>query len=219
MRTDSELQQAVLRELSWDSRVRETDVGVQVAGGVVALTGTLGSWAERVAAQEAARRVAGVQDVANEIVVKLPNDRHKTDIELARAVRTTLQWDVLVPDERIQSTVTQGVVTLGGDVDFGSQREDAENAVRNLAGVREVLNGIRTKPAHVVKSVDVKTAIAEALARRSIRKVNHINLEVDEGRVRLTGVVHSWAERWAVLGAAKATPGVLSVVDHLRIEL
>ena len=218
MRTDAELQQAVLRELGWDAKVRETDIGVGVSGGVVALTGTVGSWAERVAAQEAAHRVAGVHDVANEIVVKLPTSHHKTDTELAQAVRTTLQWDVLVPDERIQSNVTLGVVTLTGDVDFGSQREDAERAVRNLAGVRQVLNEIRIKPGQVVKSEDVRKAIAEALARRTTREVSHINLEIEEGRVRLSGFVHSWAERRAALGAAKSTPGVLSVVDHLRIE-
>jgi osmotically-inducible protein OsmY len=218
MRTDSELQQAVMHELSWDSRVTASEIGVQVDGGVVALTGTLASWAERVAAQEAAHRVAGVQDVVNDIIVKLPGTHHKTDTELAHAVRTTLQWDVLVPEQHIQSTVTHGVVTLTGQVDFGSQREDAESAVRNLAGVRQVLNDIRVKPARVVNPEDVRTAIEQALARRTAREANRINLEIDEGRVKLTGFVHSWAERRAALGAAKSTPGVLGVVDNLRIE-
>jgi osmotically-inducible protein OsmY len=218
MRTDSELQQAVIRELSWDSRVRETEIGVQVDRGVVALTGTLGSWAERAAAQEAAHRVAGVHDVVNDIIVEPPVAHHKTDTELAHAVRTSLQWDVLVPEERIRSTISHGVVTLTGEVDFGSQREDAELAVRNLAGVRQVLNDIRVKPAKVVKPEEVRTAIESALARRTMREVNRIALEIDEGRVTLGGYVHSWAERRAALGAAKSTPGVICVVDHLRIE-
>jgi osmotically-inducible protein OsmY len=153
----------------------------------------------------------------NDIFVKLPGSHHKTDTELAHAVRTALQWDVLVPEDRIQSTVTRGVVTLTGEVDFGSQREDAELAVRNLAGVRQVINDIRVKPAIVVKPEEVRTAIAEALARRTTREVSRIELEVDAGRVSLSGFVHSWAERRAALGAATSTPGVLSVVDHLRI--
>lgn len=219
MRTDSDLQQAVLRELSWDSRVRETEIGVQVERGVVALTGTLGSWAERVAAQEAAHRVAGVLDVANDIIVQLPGTHQRTDIELAQAVRTALQWDILVPEARIQSTVSHGVVTLTGDVDFGSQREDAESAVRNLAGVRQVLNDIQVRPAHPIQPQEVRAAIEEALARRTAREANRIELKIEEGRVTLSGFVHSWGERRAALGAAKSTPGVLSVVDHLRIEL
>lgn len=217
MQTDSELQQAVLRELSWDARVRETDVGVLVSGGVVALTGTLGSWAERVSAQEAAHRVAGVLDVVNDIEVKPPGSGLKTDTELAHAVRTALQWDVLVPDARIQSTVTHGVVTLAGAVDFGSQREDAERAVRNLVGVRQVLNNIHIKPPHPVTPEGVKKSIEEALGRRTAREVSHITLEVHDGRVNISGSVHSWAERRAALGAAKSTPGVICVVDHLRI--
>jgi osmotically-inducible protein OsmY len=219
MKTDSELQKAVLRELSWDARVRETDVAVLASRGVVALIGTVGSWAERVAAQEAAHRVAGVLDVVNDIEVEPPGSGRKTDIELAHAVRTALQWDVLVPDVCIQSTVTHGVVTLAGDVDFGSQREDAERAVRNLVGVRQVLNNIHIKPPHVVTSESVKKTIEEALARRTAREVNHIDLDVHEGRVKVYGSVHSWAERRAALGAAKSTPGVVSVEDHLRIEL
>ena len=82
-KTDSQIQQAVLRELKWDTRVEETDVGVEVDAGVVTLTGTVSSWAKRFAAQEAAHRVAGVLDVANDIQVKLPSDKHRNDTEIS----------------------------------------------------------------------------------------------------------------------------------------
>ena len=59
-KTDSEIQQAVLRELKWDTRVEETGIGVEVDRGVVTLTGAVSSWAKRMAAQEAAHRVGGV---------------------------------------------------------------------------------------------------------------------------------------------------------------
>jgi osmotically-inducible protein OsmY len=216
IRTDSELQRAVLQELRWDTRVEETDVGVEVDAGVVTLTGTVANWAKRIAAQEAAHRVAGVLDVANDIQVRTSGSPGRTDTEIAAALRQALEWDVLVPDDRIRSTVSEGRVTLEGDVDFWSQREDAERAVRNLAGVRGITNLIEVCPSMVL-SDDVRTSIEEALSRQAEREAKHINIEVQDGRVILSGVVHSWAEQEAVLGAAKGTPGVRTVDARLRI--
>ena len=144
-KSDSEIQQDVLRELKWDTRVEETDVGVEVDDGVVTLSGTVSSWGKRHAAAEAAHRVRGVLDVANDIVVKTPGSPGRTDTEVARAVRNALAWDVFVPDQRIRSTVSDGVVTLDGDVDTQAEVEDAERAVRNLAGVRAVMSLIEVK--------------------------------------------------------------------------
>jgi len=218
VRTDSEIREAVLVELIWDARVRETDVRVEVRGGVVALTGSIGSWAERRAAEEAAHRVGGVLDVVNDVEVNLPASSAATDTELSRAVRTALRWDVLVPDAQIESTVAHGAVTLTGEVDFESQRKDAERAVCNLTGVRHLVNKIRLKPLHFVSSHDVKCSIEAALSRRLARKVNRIQVEVAEGHARLSGSVPSLAERRAAVGAARATPGVRSVEDGLRVE-
>src|SRR6476646_2395134 len=93
MKTDTQIHHDVLEELKWDSRVDETEVGVEVDSGVVTLTGTVTSWAKRMAAQEAARRVIGVLDVANDITVKVPGGRGRTDTEVAQAVRRALEWD------------------------------------------------------------------------------------------------------------------------------
>lgn len=216
-KTDSEVQQAVLRELKWDTRVEETDVGIEVDAGVVTLTGTVSSWAKRLAAQEAAHRVVGVLDVANDITVKVPGDMRRTDTDIARAVRHALEWNVFVPEARIRSTVSDGWVTLEGDVDYWTQRDDAEEAIRKLAGVRGVSNKIEVTPPKVVP-YDVRKAIEDALERQAEREARKIDLNVHEGRVSLSGIVHSWAEREAVIGAAKGTPGVRSVDDHLRIQ-
>src|ERR1700675_3922900 len=111
-KTDTQIHHDVLEELKWDSRVDETEVGLQVASGVVTLTGTVTSWAKRVAAQEAAHRVIGVLDVANDLRVKVPGGLTRTDTEIAQAVRRALEWDVFVPEEKITSTVADGFVTL-----------------------------------------------------------------------------------------------------------
>jgi osmotically-inducible protein OsmY len=216
-KTDTTIHRDVLEELKWDSRVDETEVGVEVDKGVVTLTGTVTSWAKRSAAEEAARRVIGVLDVANDIKVKLPGSLTRTDTEIAQAVRHALQWDVFVADERITSTVSDGWVTLDGFVDNWSERTDAERAIRNLAGVKGVVNRISVKPSKPVTQ-DVRKAIEQVLERRAEREAKRIHVDVRDGVVTLTGSVHSWAERKSVVAAARFTHGVRDVEDHLRTE-
>lgn len=218
-KTDAQIHHDVIEELRWDPRVEETEVGVEVDKGVVTLTGTVTSWAKRIAAQDATRRVLGVLDVANDIEVKIPGGLARTDTEIAQAVRHTLEWDVFVPDTRITSTVTDGHVTLEGSVDRLSERDEAERAVRSLTGVKAVINRI-TVAAQPAKPMadDVRNAIERVLERRAEREARRIKVDVSDGRVTLTGAVRSWVEYRSVIGAVRFTTGVRAVDDHLRVE-
>ncbi|HLW59845.1 MAG TPA: BON domain-containing protein, partial [bacterium] len=133
LRSDAEIQKSVLDELKWDGRVLATDVGVEVNKGVVTLTGTVDNYAKRIAAQEAAHKVVGVLDVANDIQIRIPSRYGRTDTEVAQAVRQALEWNVFVPHERIQSTVSNGMVTLTGTVDRWTQCDEAHRAVSKLS--------------------------------------------------------------------------------------
>ena len=215
-KTDTQIHRDVLEELRWDSCVDEKEVGVQVAGGVVTLSGAVDSWAKRLAAQEAAHRVAGVLDVANDITVKRPGWPVLSDTELAQAVRHALEWDVLVPHDQIISTVSDGDVTLEGTLDNWRQRMDAELAISRLAGVRFVTNKIEVRPARVTG--DVKKAIEQALERRAEREARRIRVEIADGTVTLTGTVQSRAEHQSVVAAARFTPGVVDVKDYLKTQ-
>jgi osmotically-inducible protein OsmY len=216
MKRDSEIQQAVIRELRWDTRVHETDVGVEVDSGVVTLTGTVDSYLQRMAAQDAAHRVVGVLDVANDIQVRIPGTRGRTDTEIARAARQALEWHTEVPHERIRTSVSDGRVTLEGSVDHWYERENAELAVRHLSGVHGVDNRVLVTPLAMASGI-VRGEIEEAPERRADRAAKHIGVSVDDGKVILTGTVRSWPEKRAVLGAARFTRGVRDVVDHLQI--
>ena len=217
-KTDAQLQEDVLRELRWDTRVVETDVGVEVDDGIVTLTGTVDSWPARLAAQEAAHRVSGALDVANDIHVKLPTSSERTDTDIARTVRAALEWDLQVPHERISTTVSDGVVTLEGNVDYWSEHDDAGRAIRNLPGVREVRNLLTVEPRAVkVAPETIRAAIDGALERHSSRAANHVQIAIAEGTVLLSGTVTSWPEHDAVLGAVRGTRGVKRVEDQIAI--
>ena len=217
-KTDTQIQRDVSEELKWDTRVKATDVGVEVHAGVVTLTGTVASWTERVAAQEAAHRVWGVHDVANDIQVKLPSSHVRDDTDIARAVRHALEWDVRVPDDRIRTTVENGTVTLEGAVDFWSEYDDTERCVRNLAGVVHVHNLLEVEPSlpHV-GPLAVREAIEHALERHAEHAASHVQVAIAAGKVVLSGAVPSWAELNAVIGAVRGTKGVQTVESHLRV--
>jgi|SRR5688572_1952206 osmotically-inducible protein OsmY len=216
-KTDTEIKQQILRELKWDSRIGWAQIGVDVRSGVVALTGAVSSFAKKSAAQQAAHRIQGVLDVANDIEVKPDPLIARTDAEIARGIRQVLEWDALVPDERIKSTVSDGWVTLEGDVDCWRERLDAEHAVLRLVGVVGVTNMLAIKPSSV--SVDVlRDEIECALERRADREAERLRIECHDGTVDLFGRVHSWQEKRAIIGAISHAPGVQRVKDHVRID-
>ena len=216
-KTDAEIRQAVVHELQQDARVADLGVNVQVDGGIVTLTGEVNSWGVRQAALDCAHRVGGVLDVANDLRVRPTNGSQRSDTQIARAVRDTLEWDVFIPDEQIRSSVTDGHVTLEGQVARYSQRDEAEQAVRDLAGVTSVINHIQVVPPPVA-AADLRKAIQAALQRQAERESNAIELDVENGHVALRGVVRSWREREAVLGAVKGTPGVRNIDHSIRVD-
>ena len=133
-RTDEQIQREVLAELAFDPRVRASEIGVAVKDGVVTLTGWVDSYAKRWAAEEAAHRVRGVRAVANDIEVRLPGAAERTDADIAAAAVRALEWDAPLPLGQLDITVSQGWVTLRGEVEWQLQKEDAERVVRRLQG-------------------------------------------------------------------------------------
>lgn len=215
-KSDEELQGEVIFQLGWDSRIKQTEVGVTASKGVITLTGAVDSYAKKLAAQQAAHRVRGVLDVVNDIEVRVPGSAKTSDTDIARALRHALEWNVLVPADKIHSTVANGWVTLKGEVECYRERVDAERAVSVLPGVRGVINNIQ-----VVSQVEperVKFLIEDVLERRADREANRIRVQVKGGEVTLTGAVNSWDEKKAILGSINHAPGVTAVYDHLFID-
>jgi osmotically-inducible protein OsmY len=145
---DAVIGREVVAELESNHWIHAAQLCTKVEAGVVRLTGTVNSLAESLAAEQAAFGVRGVIDVINELRV-VPGGPARTDVDLAQAVRHALVWNALVPDERISSNVTNGVVRLHGMVDDPAEREEAERSVSPLAGVRRLHNLIDVRPSDV----------------------------------------------------------------------
>ncbi len=162
---DKQLRRSILDELEFDPRIESSTVGVATDDGVVTLSGHVSSYVEKIAVENAARRVRGVRALADELEVRYPNDKKTADDELAKRAVKILEWYDLFPRHAIQITVQRGWIVLGGQVMWQYQKQAAEHAVRKLSGIAGVVNKIVTKPA--VYSSEVKKKIEDALARHA----------------------------------------------------
>jgi osmotically-inducible protein OsmY len=168
------------------------------------------------AAIAAARRLKGVRAIAEEIEIRFPNHKQTADDEIAKRACNIIRWSSVVPQDGIQISVRHGIVTLGGQVDWWYQKTAAENAVRKLSGVLDVINNIGIRP-HV-QPADVKQKIEDAFKRRAELDSEAIRVAVsDGGKITLQGTVHDWREHNAAVDAAWAAPGVVSVEDRLTL--
>jgi osmotically-inducible protein OsmY len=213
---DANLQERVLEELRWEPSIDAAHLGVAADDHVVTLTGSVPSYYQKIAAERAAERVFGVQALANDIQVVFPGAHKLNDTEIAAAVLDGLHRSVSVPKAGVDVTVSDGVITLRGGVEWRYQRQAAENAVRDLAGVVDVVNliGVRPRPSRKL----VKQGILSAFQRNAVLDARRIEVETGDGTITLRGTVHSTQERWAAERAAWGAPGVRDVENRLVVR-
>jgi osmotically-inducible protein OsmY len=214
--SDKTLKHAVEEELEWEPSIDSEHIGVSVEDGVVTLTGHVGSYAEKFTAEKAAKRVKGVRAIAQEIEIRFPNDKKTSDDQIAKRALDIIAWDSTIPKDKVMVKVQNGFVTLSGEVDWFYQRDDAEHAVRKLAGIKGLSNEVRIKPK--AYAYDIKERIETALKRNAEFEADSIKVSVLDGRVTLDGKVKAWYERDLAERTAWSAPGVVSVVDHINIQ-
>ena len=215
MSSDSEIKTKVEQELGWDPDIDATDVAVAVKNGVVTLSGYVRSYSQKLRAEQDAKRVTGVAAVANDIEVRLPYINQRPDPEIARDAVAALQRELPYSSEHITVTVSDGWVTLEGDLEWHYQRDRAERAVQRVRGVKGVTDLITLKPR--ATPFEIRQRIEEALKRRAALDATSISVETNGSEVTLRGTVRSWAERYQAERAAWAAPGVTRVENRLMV--
>jgi osmotically-inducible protein OsmY len=215
MRPDFELSADVTSELAWDPSIRNEDIAVSVRDGVVTLAGTVDTYSQLYAAERAIEHVKGACAIVNDLAVKLPGAHERSDADIAHAAVNALRWNVQVPDDKIRVKVSNGWITLEGEVGLYYERTAAERAVRPLMGVRGVTNMISLRP--VPAPNDLKQRIKAGLKRQAELDADGVTVETSGSRVTLRGTVRSMLERREAERAVWRAPGVTRVDNELMV--
>lgn len=214
-KSDSQVQHDVIAELEWEPSVDHADIGVAVNDGVVTLSGYVKSYPQKMAAEKAARRVAGVTAIAEEIRVRFASDPKTADHEIAKRIVDMFNWNVFVPDDKIAVKVEHGWVTLTGTVDAHYQAEEARKVAGRVNGVVGVSNLVTLRPAPA--ATDIKARIKEAFKRQANLDAASVTVVTEGNTVRLGGRVKAWNERGIAERAAWSAPGVSRVEDNIVV--
>lgn len=210
------------RRIEQDIRAECKDIsdihslGISVEAGVVHLMGSTETYSQKWAIERAASRIIGVTEVRDHLEVRPVNEDHRDDLQLQRAATAVLRWDARVPDG-VHVQVTDGVVRLDGAVERFADRDAAEEAVRNLVGVRDVVNEIRLLPTH--SSPDLVSEVEAAIRRRFAFSCRFLPVYVADGVVRLRGIVPTFAILDDVERAVWSIPGVKRIENQLLVRM
>ena len=215
-KTDKELETDVLAELRYEPSVKGRDIQVAAKDGTVTLNGCVASFSEKWDAMRATKRVAGVNAIADDIEVRLPDSLRRTDIDLATAASQQIAWSANLPPGAVMVTVADGGITLDGEVEWWYQKNAAANAVQFLAGVTSLANQIAITPKLVPG--EVETAITAAFKRNALFDAQRVKVETSGNKVVLSGNVRNHYEREEAERAAWAAAGVFSVDNRLVVD-
>lgn len=215
MNKDFEIQKNVMEQLAWEPLLNATEIGVAVKQGIVTLSGELDSYAKKLAAERATKKIPGVKAIAEDIKVGISPANKKTDTEIAESIMQSFQLNLSVPTESIRVNVEDGTVTLEGQVDWDYQRNAAWRCVEDLPSIKVVYNLIALRPKDIPLNIEKK--ISAAFHRNATLDAKGISVFVAGSKAILEGVVHTVIEKDTAENIAWSAPGILSVENRLEI--
>jgi osmotically-inducible protein OsmY len=205
-------------KILWELGVNADGVIVEADEGIVTLSGTVPSFYEKIRIENVVKKLWGVKGVANEIFVDIDIHLKRNDKELTEAAVSAIEWDISLPKDVVKISVSRGVITLTGEVDFDFQKTRAYDDVHSLYGVVNVVNAITLKSPITVDSKTIEKEIEREFQRSAVLHAHKIKVRTEGKKVYLSGAINSWFEYNEAQQAALTVPGVLEVQNDLYIQ-
>ncbi len=216
MKYNLELQADVQNALNAEPLLLGHEFGVTSKNGIVTLSGRIDNYAKKMVAENAAKKVVGVEALVENIEVVLTNELTKTDGEIAISVLIALQTNWQIPADRVTVIVENGWVTLEGDYPWNYKKESAKNAINFLAGVRGVTNKIEVRSeAHEGAE---KQAVEAAIINDELVDNRFIDVSVTGTTATLSGSVSSMDQKAEAERIALNTIGIATVLNELVVD-
>ncbi|TYB79498.1 BON domain-containing protein [Bizionia myxarmorum] len=218
MKTDLEIKQDVLEELEWQPILRDAQIGIEVKFGIVRLSGIVRNLAEKLVAENTAKKIIGVKAVADDIEVKIQGNF--TDTDLTTKINFDLEWNTSVPEENIDVKVEDGHVFLSGNVKWGFQKSEAEKSLQYIDGIKSITNTISINSINSEKEspINIEQNINRAFERSASIDAKNITVLVEGNTAILQGKVNSIKEKDDAQIAAYLAEGITNVKNELKVE-
>lgn len=218
-RKAEDIKKDVYSHLSWDDRIDESNIRVDVSDSRVILTGTVPTYSNLAQAERDVYEIIGVKSVDNRLAVLFPvSSPTPADAEIASKVIDMLRWNPTIDDSDVHVTVLNGSVTLTGDIHSIWEKSRAGYIAINVKGVVGIENRLKVRPLTVVPDDEIRKDIEGSLARNAFIEASDVKVEVADGVVTLSGTVDDDRSRRIAERIASYTDGVVSVDDRLSVR-
>lgn len=216
--TENEIEERVMQQLTWDTRVDQINIKVAVNKATVVLTGTVPTYADKQLAEKDALMVPGVKSVDNRLKIRyiglLVNP---SDSDITANIKNALLWNSSLDASRISVIVNGGMVTLDGSVDSYDEKTKTDELTADVVGVLGITNKLEVIPEKSAMDDSILKDISSAFKRNKIN-TRSIRFKVNHGVVTISGSVADWSVYRAIEDIVHYTGGVTSVNNGLLIE-
>ncbi len=210
--------QDIIDQLTWDHSVNANEIYVNVQDDVVQLKGKVPTYASKIAAEKDVYEVSGVTWVQNHLEVESPPDiTRPTDLEITETIENKLAWNSQINSASIKVKTKDGIVTLSGVVDSYWEKNLAEDTALFTNGVIEVIDDLSVSLVKTVVDIDIEKDIKNAYRRNRLPGREEISVSVQNGIVRLSGVVPGFSVKKEAYNIAAYTAGVVDVIDDITV--
>lgn len=211
---DKDITTAVEQELARDAYVPYNRIDVKTTDGVVTFTGTVQDLLAKKRATKLAETIKGVRSVINRIDVTPISIE---DSALRKEIEEILRADPATDAYQISVVVNDGTVTLLGEVGSWPEKKLCTRLVQGVKGVVDVKNHIEVKQSAERSDSEIVTELERRLSFNVWLEGGDIDVDVNDGKVTLTGTVGSAAMKRRA-GDLAWVHGVTAVDNQLKVE-